>query len=252
MDIMALLSVNRWNPDGFRPQPATERVWPILSSLNPSLVTSLGGEDITPLHDLRTPSFEGSLMAFNADKLEKMVVGNMCFMRKLTVFFVTIYPEDNYDFPVVASDLTEGADHAAFIFDFHALADIVVNTAYREKYLDKLDSIWKEYLDLDNRPNPASWYRALMSPFDIFGRYPTTGSDRSQAARALDCQCKYLKYYCDLVRNAAPVPDPAARQYAVARREAIKAVFREKDPGLAPLSASLGAETARKWAKIVY
>jgi hypothetical protein len=253
MDFNALLIQRRWELESFRPQPVMERVWPLLARLAPRSLDRAGGEDVTGFQDIRTPTFEGSLFAFSADKLEKLAVGYMCFMRRMVVFFIMAYPSDEYDFPVLGSDHTEAADHAGLILNLHALADLVVAPAYRERYLDRLDATWKAYQDLDNQLNPAAWYRALLSPFDINGRYPITGGDRAPAARALDCLCKYLDYYVsELVQHARPVTDQGTRQYAVARREAIKTVYREKDPGLGPLAAVLGAEAARKWAKLVY
>jgi hypothetical protein len=228
-----------------------EKVWPILARLGPQPLERLGPDDITGFRDLRTPSFEGSLLAFSASKLEKLVLGYMCFMNRMVVFFTMVYPADGYDFPVLGSDHTEAADHAGLILNLHPLADLVVNPAYREKYLDKLDSTWKNYLDLDNQTNPGAWYRALLGPYDMNGRYPISGSDRAPAARALEVICKYLEYWTGLVREARPV-EGAARQYAIDRREAVKTAFREKDPGLKPLAASLGAELAGRWARLVY
>ncbi|MCX8127083.1 MAG: hypothetical protein N3E40_08130, partial [Dehalococcoidia bacterium] len=238
--------------DDFQPQPVMERLWGIVAKYKPQVMTSYEGKDITDLHDIRRPMMQGTIVAFSLDKVEKLVIGSWAIMKKLCVVFILGYPADSYDFPVLASDITEKQDQAVLILDLHSLADLVMKPEYRERYLDPLASVWKKYLDLNNDYNPNAWYRSLLSPYAITSRLNMTADDRSPAVRQLDCLVEYTEYFFDnLVVKAKPV-SPEEAQKALVRKQAIKDLYRTKDPGLGPLETAFGRSEAERIARLLY
>jgi len=95
------------------------------------------------------------------------------------------------------------------------LRDLVINEWYREKYLDPVEPIWKEYFDLHNDVNPNTWFRSFLSPFPICSRLTPKDGDRSEFARLTEVLAKYLDYYItNVIPKAEPVKDPQAKEFA--------------------------------------
>ena len=189
----------------------------------------------------------------SAEKVEKIVVGIMSIMKRMSAFFITIYPADGYDFPMLGSDITESPDHAMIIVDMPAMTDIVVNQAYQVKYFDPIEPLWKDYQFLNNQINPNAWYRAMNCPYPITGRHKFPGGDRAIVGNMVECLCKFTDFYIDnVILLAKPAVSPEAAGYAIARKQAIKDIYTAKDPGLGPLHHVMGAESARKWTDILY
>jgi hypothetical protein len=252
MDIASLFSSRSLEFDGFQAQPVLERLWSIIAKYGPQLITTYDGKDITDLHTIRRPMMQGSIIVLSVDKLEKLVIGSWSIMKRLSVVFILGYPADDYDFPVLGSDIMEKKDQATLILDLHPLADLVLKPGYREQYLDPVAPLWKRHLELCNDHNPNNWYRSMLSPFFITSRYKMPVDDRSVAGRQLDCLADYTEYFFgNLVSKARPASQDDARQACV-KKQAIKDLYRSKDPGLGPMMVALGPFAAKRVARVLY
>jgi hypothetical protein len=252
VDTATLFTTRRTDFDGFKIQPVMERFWDVISPYSPRPIQAMGGKDITDLQEIRRPMMQGSIMALSMDKMEKIVIGYWSIMKRLSVIFIIAYPQDGYDFPVLGSDIMEKKDKATLILDLHPLADIVLEAAYREQYLDGLDPVWNKYLGLSKDHNPNAWYRSMQSPFMVTSRMNMTVDDRSPAARQLDCLTEYMDYYFKrVVVPAQPAGEKAARTAQV-KKQAIKDLYRAKDPGLGPMMMALGPFAVKRVAGVIY
>ena len=174
-----LLNSKIWKCEAFEPQPVPETIWPILSKLDLKPLTSFQGVDITDAQETRQPLMEGCLLSFYTDKIEKLSVGFSVFMKRMAMTPLMIAPNDDYDFPMFSAEFIENPGGAHFLVDMHPLRYLVIDSWYREKYLDPIDPIWKEYQDVETERNPFAWYRSFLSPYSLIGRPKVEGSDRS-------------------------------------------------------------------------
>ena len=244
---LSLLNSKIWKCEAFEPQPVPETLWPILSKLDLKPLTNFQGVDITDAQETRQPLMEGCLLSFGTDKIDKLSVGFSVFMKRMAMTPLMIAPNDDYDFPMFSAEFVENPGGVHFLVDLHPLRDLVIDSWYREKYLDHVDPIWKEYQDVETERNPFAWYRSFLSPYSLGGRNKVEGDDRSGLLRVVECLVKYLEYYVDhVIPNAEPVKDPQAREFAVKKKKAIREIYRSSDPGGGPLVKVLGVELAKK------
>jgi hypothetical protein len=252
MDTASLFTTQRLNFEGFEIQPVMERFWSVLSLYRPLPLTTCDGKDITDLQQIKRPMMQGCIMSLKLDKLEKMVIGYWSIARRLSVVFIIAYPEDGYDFPVLGSDIMEKKEMATLILDVHPVVDLVLYPANRERYLDGMEPVWKKYLDLNNDHNPNAWYRAMQGPYAVSSRVKMTVENRAPAARQLECLAEYLDYYlAKVVASARPAEGEAAAR-AHLKKQAIKDLYRAKDPGLGPMMVALGPFATRRVGRVIY
>ena len=243
-----LLNSKSWKCEAFEPQPVPETRWSILSKLDLKPLTNWQGIDISEVQEMRKPLLEGCLLSFCTDKIEKLSVGFQISMKRVAMNPLIITPNDDYDFPMFAAEFAEDPGGVLLLVDMHPLRDLVIDSWYREKYLDPVEPIWKEYPDVQRQINPYAWYRAFLSPFSIGSRYKVEGSDRSKLSRVADWLDKYLEYYLDyVIPNAVPVEDPQAKEFAMKKKKAIRETYQIRDPGGEMLVQALGVDLAKKY-----
>jgi len=242
------LNTKMWGCEDFEPQPVVETVWPILSKLNPKLMTTSEGEDITDLQEMRVYIMEGSNLFFSTDKIEKLIITIQVVAKRLNCAWVEITPNNDYDFPIFEVDIFEYLDRVFFLLDMHPLRDLVIDAWYREKYLDPVEPIWKEYPDLNTGKSvTASALSSFLSPYSIIGIHKPADDMRSNMARMLECATKYLEYYVDnVVAKAEPVEDPEGKAFVIKKKQAMRAYYRTKDPTVAQMSKQLGFDLLKK------
>jgi len=232
--------------EGFTPSPTPEYVWPVIEKLNPRPISTWEGMDVTDLQEMRKPMMDGCMYEFETDKLEKINLGFLVFMKRMVGTFVTLFPRDNYDFPVFSAELIENPGNLHFLMDMHPLRDLVTDEWYRQKYLDPVEPLWKEYADIHNDVNPNNWWRSFLSTYPVSGRHKPA-EDRSNINRVAEYLSKYLDYYVtNVVAKAEPQTDAAGLEFANRKKKAMRMIYRTRDPGAGPLVRVMGVEGARK------
>lgn len=239
---------------GFVPQVVTDVIGPVLEKLNPEPMKVLHGADITDLQEMKYPMMAGGIRCFSAPKVEKIQVGSLVFMKRMAGNFLTIFPTDDYDFPVFSSEFIENPGNAHFLLDLHPLQDLCVDALepkaenrYADRFLLPLEPLWKEYADVSNDVNPNWWFRAMLGPFHLTGRHKPTGDDRSNLARIVEVWGKYLDFYIThVIAKAQPVTDPVKKAFAKQRKQGLREIYATRDPGAGPLVVVLGKEKAKK------
>jgi len=243
----AALDTKLWKYDDFEPQPVVETLWPILSKLNPKIMTTSEGDDITDLQEIRSPVIRGSEFCFTTDKIGKGVIFITATIQRLVCVGVLISPNDNYDFPMFEVDHFEYSDNTLFLIDMHPLRDIVADPWYREKYLDPIEPIWKKYLDLNDDVQRNDFLSPFLSPYSIRGHHKPADDKRSNIARMLECTVKYLEYYVDnVVAKAEPVSDPEGKAFAIKKKTLVRDTYRSHDPTVELMSKQLGLDFIRR------
>jgi len=239
--------------EGYEPQPFPEMVWPVLSKLDLKLMDTYLGYDVTTLRNIKTPMLEGYMMIWAIDKVKRVSLSRMVFMKRMVFNEVGMGPNEDYDFPSFSSEFIENPGNTHFLLDLQATRDIVIDTWYREKYLDPVAPIWKEYQDVNNDINPNPWYRAFQSPYSISGRHKPQDGDRSFFPRIVECLVKYLEYYIDnVLPQATPIESPEVKEYLKKRKQSVIEQFRTLDPGGGALIKALGIEEGKKLLEVLF
>jgi len=196
---------------------------------------------------------EGYMMIWAIDKVKRVSLSRMVFMKRMVFNELGMGSNEDYDFPSFSSEFIENPGNTHFLLDLQATRDIVIDTWYREKYLDPVAPIWKEYQDVNNDINPNPWYRAFQSPYSISGRHKPQDGDRSFFPRIVECVVKYLEYYIDnVLPQATPIESPKAKEFVNKKKRAMMEIYRTKDPGGGPLVKALGVEEAKKMLEVMF
>jgi hypothetical protein len=237
-----------WGCKAFEPQPVVETVWPVLSKLNPKLMVTSEGEDITDLQEMRVDIMEGSNLFFSTDKIEKLIITIQVVAKRLNCAWVEITPNNDYDYPIFEADIFEYPDRVFFLLDMHPLRDLNVDEWYREKYLDPVEPIWKEYHDLNTGGHKsAGWLSSFLSPYSLTGIHKSVDDKRSNIARLLECTVKYLEYYVDnIVARAEPLSDLEEKAFIIKKKLEMREFYRAHDPTIARMSEELGFDLLKK------
>ena len=201
------------------------------------------GEDVTPLWDLQGEGLAWSFKyLYAAPKLEKIVHAIQSYKDKLMVYGTIIWPDDTHALPIYSAFWAESAKGSFFLLDYYPIADCICDIPYMEKYLEPLEDIFNKgveyYPDQGPGRNP-NWYRALLSPYAIAADiFPGTKKDQS---RILELMTGYLNIYHDLWEKDEP-SDPESMKSLNKRKNAIRQIMRDKDPGGPMIEHAVGKE----------
>jgi hypothetical protein len=229
-----------WPAPGFAPQPWIDKVWVVLRKLDLKPLTETEGVNLTELYNVDKPMARGAFRSFSTDKIEKIGLMWIIFAKSIVGGALLGWPRDGYDFPVLCIAWEETKKRLHIIIDLWPLTDCVVNEWYREKYLDGLDPVWREFRDIRQQPSTYVWARAIAGPMSIF-------DDTSDRPRALECELKYIDYWVtQVVPKSEPVKDPTHMEYVNKRKKAIRDQFRARDPLGSVIIRTMGPELGKK------
>jgi len=245
----------------FEPQQTARALWEIFKNYDFEPLEEIAGINIAQhmmerdekLKEKGMPPMKGDRVYLCNDKIEKLSLSWIIIRDAMLICTCLGWPRDDYDFPVLGTTWDESEKHVHMITDFIPLTDLTMSEWYLEKYLDPIEPIFKQYTDLLEAPaGNLSWFRALSSPYVIIGRNKAD-PERATMKRALDCLCKYVKYWLEeIVAKAEPVTDPKYKDQAKAKKEKIRDIYRRKDPGGPVRTALFGKELAWKGLKLIF
>jgi hypothetical protein len=213
--------------------PYEETMREALKAFSGELMNTYKGRDITPLRDLKGGGIAWSFKhLYKAPKLEKIAFTIHSFRDKLMSYAIAIWPDDEHALPAYNAYWAESAKGSFFLVDFYPLADCICDIPYMEHYLEPLEGIYnkgmKYFSGLSARS--TNWFRALCSPYCLTGDI---------APSTKDSQDKNT----ELWKKDEARPQEYMKGLNT-RKEAIRANFREKDPGGAMIVHAVGEELA--------
>lgn len=221
-----------------------EELQKIIGKFGGTKMETYKGKDVTPLWDLKGGGITWSYKyLYSVPKLEKLVLSVQSYRDKLMTYTALAWPDDNHALPIYSSFWAESAKGSYFILDFYPTADCICDMPYMEKYLDPLEDIYNRSLDdFPEKPKrDLSWFRTFSSPFDI--RLDLPDSTRESQDKLLKFTTDYLEQYYRLWEN----DEPRSTEYMHKlnqRKQAIRQIMTERDPGGAMLENALGHELA--------
>jgi hypothetical protein len=166
---------------------------------------------------------------------------------------VIIWPQNHYDLPIFWCNLTQMPGMSFHIFDLIPLMDIVVWPAYGEKYLTRLQAIKQKAVDvlgdgiIEKNFDITTVVGWAFSPNRILFKLTETGVTR--LAPLLD---DYGTLYKNLYNDASQATSSAERDFAMRKREAVRRLMKENDPGYPLMTGLFGNELTAKVFDIVF
>jgi len=239
--------------DDYSFPPYAEEISKILEKFGGQKLETYQGKDIKPLWNLSGEGLPWSKKyLYKAPKLEKIAFAVQSFRDKLMSYATIIWPDDSHPLPIFSSYWAESAKGSYFIIDLYPTADCIADLPYMEKYIEPLEDLYdkgqKYFPSLESSRN-ASWFRALTSPYCLTGDFaPSTATTQ---AHIMELTLGYLNIYFDLWQKDVPA-DPAYMKSLIARREAIRLNFQDKDPGNIMMEHAVGMELADLGLKAIF
>lgn len=220
------------------------------------------GMDTKPAWDYKTPMASGFYKPYlikGSDKIEKIVIGELHYMRRAKYCILSMTASDDYDLPVFACEFDESAPRLSITIDLMPMVDIVVHPQYREKYLDPLSDVWRKYRTIpgftkegrcliQRRYASWPWARATLSPYPLDGKIEEPG-DRYRTIEAI---IEYARFWLDLLKKAEPVKDPDYKQEMLTRKRAMQKYYRDLDPGGEVIKKLFGEEKHKLFISLVF
>lgn len=232
--------------------PVLEELLSLIGQVNPVQVYTCEGEDVSPFDQFTLANEPCYARVYQADLIEKIGVASMNFFGLMTANVLSIRPAPNCDLPMFIMDWDESEEHIFFICDLTPSDDPGRNLSYLTHYLyNSLEDLYQTYSTIPGLKNSVfHWVRATSSPYII------SGTIRKKFPRSVEmilgCARDYLKAWLGLWRTASPLDaDSVYMQRVQERRETVRTLLRENDPGLGPLNKFLGNDKARLIMSIV-
>jgi len=206
------------------------------------------------LKRIEVPGGTIDLEVFEGDKIEKVVFSSIK-VHEMSVAeeSVIIWPADYYDIPVLWCNLTAMPGMNVSILDFIPLMDIVVWPDYAERYLALLPEIKEETLEIlketiTEKDFPLSsivgW---TMSPYRTLLKLTDEGIPKIPAVLSLYCNA-----YAELLRKAVPSTYAEDRKFSKRKKEGVRKLMKENDPGYPIMLSIFGEENTGKVFDIVF
>jgi hypothetical protein len=220
------------------------------------------GMDTTVLWEFKTPMTEGFYKPFlvkGDDKIEKLTIGELHYMKRAIYCSLAITVNDDYDLPLFTCEFDQTAPRVSITTDFMPAVDLSVNQEYREKYYARLADVWRTYRTIEGltkegrcllqrRYGHAPWARETLSCYCLDGQV----EEAEARHRVIEAVVAYARVWLDLWREAEPIKDPVYKQHVVARRKTVKGYYLARSRGGEMLKKLFGHEKSHLIESLIF
>ncbi len=155
----------------------------------------------------------------------------------------TIWPTDDYDFPVLIYDSAETKRWLFILVDIHPLRR---DEDYLKRYTEPLVAINAKYKDIPrvkgSRTELREWTKPYSSGYPFYFRCPKEYEDKVEQGFK-----EYLDFYIDKIKEATPIEDERRRTEVLEFKQEFKNVYAENDPGGGPYRTFFGEEWTERF-----
>jgi hypothetical protein len=210
------------------------------------------GMDTRGLWEFKTPMTTGFYKPYTVegdDKIEKLMIGELHYMKRAIYGSLAITATGEYDLPLFTCEFDQTAPRATIAVDFMPAVEMSIHQEYRERYYTPLAPLWRKYRTIEGltkdgrcllqrRYGHAPWARETLSCYCLDGKV------EEEAARyqVLEAVVAYARVWLDHWREAKPVDDPGYKQEIMKRRKTIKQYYLANSPGGEMLKKLFDAE----------
>ena len=220
------------------------------------------GMDTTPAWEFKTPMASGFYKPYlikGDDKIEKITIGELHYMRRAKYCTLNLTASDEYDIPIYACEFDESATRLGVTIDLMPTVDIAVHEDYLEKYYTPLADLWRKYRTIpgftkegrcvvQRRYGPWPWARETLSPFSLDGRV----EEKEDREKVIEAIVDYAKVWLDFWKKAEPIKDPEYRQEMIKRKKTLHKYYRDRDPGGEVIKKIFGEEKHHLFVSLVF
>jgi len=214
-------------------------------------------EEVTVDPKLKKIEVEGGaidLTMYKCHKVEKLTFSTIkIYESSVSEESLLVWSEDNYDLPLFWCNLTQMPGMNIFINDFTPLMDIVVWPNYGEKYLDDLLAVKNSAAEqlkegmVDKAFTLSTKTAWALSPHCTI--FSLKDESISQLASIVD---QYCTLYLKLWQEATLIEPKEERQFAQRKKEAVRKMMKENDPGYYFMVNIFGEDKTRKIFDLIF
>ena len=196
--------------------PYIEKMSEQLNQLSLTPINEYAGSDISNLADLEKDDVRVTLKAYQAEATEKIAIGSITVGNEVNIGVCTIIPKNDIAIPIYVSRWEERQNTITLLVDMMPTVDMIVDEAYRVKYLEPLNETWERFSNLAGiQPEDDNDLRAACSIIYTGACVPIEKEGMRMAALAphLDYLKKYIAY---MTADKQPIDE--TKQKEVTRR----------------------------------
>jgi len=196
--------------------PYIEKMSEQLNQLSLTQINECGGNDISQLAEYEKDGVRVKLNAYQTETTEKIAIGSIAVDNEANIGFCTVIPKNDIAIPIYVSRWEERQDTITLLVDMMPTVDMIVDEAYRVKYLEPLNETWERFSNLAGiQPEDDNDLRAACSIIYTGACVPIEKEGMRMAALAphLDYLKKYITYM-----TADKQPIDGTKQKEVTRR----------------------------------
>ena len=198
----------------------------------------------TPIDDdLREIKLPLGLMKLNLfnwrmEKVRKVnIMRTSVKMPSLEVFAIEIYPEDDYDIPLLAIDFSKMKKKTFVYLNFIPLFQ---DAEYQQKYLDRLEPIWSRY-SIVPEAKAKEWMNPYLHRFSVYAM-----AKNALLPECYQCAYDYFACYLDMLDQAEKIQDADYRSKVSAASLNYCDQLSEKDGSRQMLGRLIGMNRANR------
>jgi len=187
-----------------------------LDQLSLTQINECRGNDIRQLAEFEKDGIRVKLNAYQTEVAEKIAIGSVVIDNEVSIGVCTIIPKNNISIPIYVSRWEEHQDTITLLVDLMPTVDMIVDEAYRVKYLEPLNEAWERFSNLSGiQPEDDNDLRAACSIIYTGACVPIEKEGLRMAALAphLDYLKKYIAYM-----TADKQPIDGTKQKEITRR----------------------------------
>jgi len=170
------------------------------------------------------------------EKVRKISVMRLSFrVPQLEVFGMEMYPDADYDLPLLAIDLSCMKKKTFVYMNFIPL---FTDKEYQDKYIAPLKEVFDKYTIVPQK-EPKEWMTPYVTDYTVYAM-----PDNSLLDKTLACARDYLACYLDMLDAAVKITDQGYRQKVEAASMNYCDQLSEKDGSRKMLARFIGADKA--------
>ena len=182
--------------------------------------------------------FRLNMFNWRLEKVRKVSIMR-CTVRvpHLDIFAIEIYPEPDYDLPLLAIDFSCIKKKSFVYMNFIPLLN---DRTYQDKYVSPLQSIYKRYT-LVPQKTPKEWMDPYVTDYTIYAM-----PENSVLDKACECAWDYFSCYLDMLDAAEKITDPDYLSKITSASLTYCDQLSEKDGSRKMLGRFIGMEKANR------
>lgn len=195
-----------------------------------------------------------TLETFKTEKIEKLTFSTIkIHASSVSEQSLLVWPEDSYNLPLFWCNLTQMPGINIFINDFTPLMDIVVWPQYGEKYLEDLLAIKDSAAEKLKDGLVEKEFKLSTKTAWTLSPHRTIFSLRDTCIPRLGpIVDEYCELYFKLWKEAVSIEQGEERQFCKRKKEAVRKMMKENDPGYYFMVNVFGEDKTRKIFDLIF